>query len=278
MNKAYKHLLEYLMPSWDSDDIDVELRLVGIIGKQGSGKTTLAMTIANDLYEKYRDSFACLHGYWLHKLLPKAIDAGVLRGKKHILIVIDDATALLHTNQSKKMLSKDYEIYWRLRHYVKDAGAVTNTAKVVLMINMHSYMSIAKYLRNVDVLIIKSVMPRWQRYEREDVSLRWFDAMVVKLLTRMRSSIDLKRVTAALSKAVVAYDSGASSVIIYRAKKQWSPGTFIDQDTGTGEDSEKKMRMITQKKFIEIARECGVEATDASLRAFYKALFKNNSE
>ncbi len=260
------------MPSWDSSEIDVELRLVSILGMQGSGKTTLAMTLANDLYERYGDSFACLYGHWLHRLLPRAEESGVLKGKKHILIVIDDATALLHIRQSRKLITNDYKAFWRLRHLVMRAGAAIYTAKVVLVINMHSYMTVTKYLRNTHVLIIKSVIPKWQRHEHEDVTLRWLDSVIVKELTKMRYGSDLNDITAALNKAVVIYFTGDTDIIKYRAKKRWPPNTFTftdDRET----DGERPAPITTQEQFIELARSLGIRADNMKLRALYRALF-----
>ncbi len=275
MEKAYRDLLEYLMPPWDSIDIDVELRLVGILGMQGSGKTTLAMTLANDLYEKYRDSFACLYGYWLHKLLPKAVETNALKNKKHVLIIIDDATALLHTAQSKKLLAKDYEVFWRLRHVVKDAGIATHTAKIALIINMHSYMTIAKYLRNTHMLIIKSLLPKWQRYEHEDVTLKWLASMVARDLTDMRYGRNPRDIAAALNKALAVYFTGRAEIIKYSAKKTWPPNTVMSTETGIEIDGERPRPAISQRQFTKLARDLGIHVREEKLRALYKALFKN---
>ena len=264
-NAAYKELLEYLMPSWDSTEIDVELRLAGILGMQGTGKTTLAMTIASDLASKYRDGFICLKGYWLHKLIPAAKEAEVLKGKKYVLIVLEDATAILHGSQSRKLLTKDMKYFWRLRHELKDAGINTHTAKIALLINMHSYMTITKYLRNTHVLIIKSVAPRWQRFEHEDITLRWLDSAIAKELTRMRFSNDISDVLAALNKALVAYHSGRTDIIKYEARKQWPKQFFENNDIGieeegvnreSGEQLEKQVKTLVKalQKLLREAR------------------------
>ncbi len=273
VNEDYRELLEYLMPEWDSKEIDIELRLAAILGIQGSGKTTLSMTIANDLHKKYRDSFACLYGYWLHKLLPKAIEQNTLKNKKHILIVIDDATALLHTAQSKKLLAKDYEVFWRLRHVVKDAGIATHTAKIALIINMHSYMTIAKYLRNAQAVIIKSLLPRWQRFEHEDITLRWLDSAIAKELTSMRYSNDPDDIAAALNKALVAYFTGKTEIIKYDAKKTWPPGTLTDTETGIEKEIEKPKIAMSQRQFIKLVKELGIHTKTDKIRALHRALY-----
>ncbi len=277
MNKQYTDLLSYLMPPWDDRDIDVELRLASILGMQGSGKTTLAMTIANDLYERFGDSFACLYGFWLHRLLPKAVEMNVLRNKKHVLIVVDDATAFLHSGQSRKLLAKDYMFFWRLRHLAREGGVSTYTAKIALIINMHSYMTITKYLRNTHVLIVKSVMPRWQRYEHEDVSLRWLDSMVARELTRMRYGMDRGDVTAALNKALAAYFTGETDIIKYAAKKKWPPNTFTDLDTGIDMDIDGNREIIrppiSQKAFVELVKSLDIHADEKKIRELYRKIF-----
>ncbi len=282
MNKAYKKLLRYLLPPWDNKEIDVGLRLASVLGMQGSGKTTLAMTIANDLYQKFGDRFACLYGYWLHKLVPKAIENNVIKGKKYILIVLDDATALLHTGQSRKLLLEDYEVFWRLRHFVKEGGAETHTARVALLINMHSYMTITKYLRNTHVLIVKSIMPKWQRYEHEDITLKWLSSIIAKNLTEMLYGTDPRDETAALGKAVTAYLTGKVDLIKYSAKKTWPPGTFIDTDTGKQKpvlpektNGEKPRAPITQTQFIELVRSLEIHARTQKIHKLYRVLFKD---
>ncbi len=228
----YERLLSFLMPKWDSREIDVELRLAAILGMQGTGKTTLVQTIANDLAEQYGDDFICLKGYWLHKLIPEAREEGVLEGKKHVLIVLEDATTVLHTSQSRILLARDMVYFWRLRHELKEAGVKQYTTKVVLVINMHSYMTITKYLRNTHVLIVKSTAPKWQRFEHEDITLRWLDNAIVKELTRMRFSESLEDVLSALNKALVAYHTGQTSIIRYRAKKQWPKQFYENNEIG----------------------------------------------
>ncbi len=278
MEKAYRDLLEYLMPPWDSSDIDVELRLAGVLGMQGVGKTTLAMTIANDLYEKRGDSFVCLYGYWLHKLLPRAIEQGVLKSKKHVLIVIDDATALLHISQSRKLLAKDYQFFWRLRHIMMSAGIATHTAKIALIINMHSYMTVTKYLRNAHVLIVKSLLPKWQRFEHEDVTLRWLDSAIAKELTRMRYSNNPSDIAASLNKGLAVYFTGMTRVIKYDAKKRWPPGTVMSTDTGAEVEVEetdgKKPRVsISQRQFIKLVKSLGIQAKTDKIRALHRILY-----
>ena len=257
-NNAYQKLLDFLMPPWDSNEIDVELRVAGILGMQGSGKTTLTQTIASDLAERYGEDFVCLKGYWLHRLIPRAREAGVLEGKTHVLIILEDATTVLHGAQARKLLARDMVYFWRLRHEVKAAGAKAYTAKIALLINMHSYMSITKYLRNAHMLIIKSVAPRWQRWEHEDVSLRWLEDAIVKELTKMRYSSDPEEVLRALSKALVVYHDGKTDIISYRPVKSW-PSEFFedaelgveDEDEGEGETGEDA------KEIVEAAREIG---------------------
>lgn len=238
-NREYLSLLEFIMPSWDSKDIDIEFRLAGILGMQGTGKTTLAMTLANDLSRKYGDEFITLKGFWLHKLLPAAAEAGVLEGKKYALIILEDATAVLHTSQSAALLSRDMAYFWRLRHILRDAGLKEYTAKIALIINMHSYMTINKYLRNAHVLIIKSLSPKWQRWEHEDITLKWLYNTIAKELTRMRFSGNPEEVTAALSKALVAYHTGYSTLIKYEARKEWPPQFYENNDIGVKEEEKK---------------------------------------
>jgi len=236
-NSAYKDLLEFLMPSWDSKDIDIELRIGGILGMQGTGKSTLAMTLANDLKSRYGNAFISLYGYWLHKLIPAAAAAHALEGKKGVLIVLEDATAMLHNMQSRKLLTEDMVYFWRLRHEIRDAGIETHTAKIALLINMHSYMTITKYLRNAHMLIVKSIVPKWQRYEHEDITLRWLDSVIAKQLTRMRFSGSIADVLAALNKALVVYHTGHTDIIKYEAKKRWPKDTYINEDVGVEEEA-----------------------------------------
>ena len=91
-NEAYYKVINFLMPEWDSPEIDIEFRNMGILGMQRTGKTTLAITIANDLKRKY-DDLVTLYGYWLHQVIPAARADRVLKDTKHVLIILDDATA-----------------------------------------------------------------------------------------------------------------------------------------------------------------------------------------
>ena len=238
-NKAYTELLEFLMPLWNSDKIDVMLRMGAILGMQGTGKTTLAMTIANDLAERFGDDFICLKGFWLHKLIPEAKSAGVLKGKKYVLVVLEDATTVLHSSQSRVLLSRDMVYFWRLRHELKEASIKTHTAKIAMLINMHSYMTMTKYLRNTHVVIIKSIAPKWQRFEHEDITLRWLDNIIAKELTKMLFSNNVEEVHAALSKALIAYHTGHTDIIKYEARKKWPEQFFENNDIGIEEEEAK---------------------------------------
>ncbi len=257
-NKAYQKLLDFLMPPWDSNEIDVELRVAGILGMQGSGKTTLAQTIASDLAERYGEDFTCLKGYWLHRLIPRAREAGVLEGKKNILIILEDATTVLHGAQARKLLAWDMVYFWRLRHEVKAAGAKAYTAKIALLINMHSYMTITKYLRNAHVMIVKSVAPRWQRFEHEDITLRWLEGAIAKELTKMRFFNNPEEVLRALSKALVVYHDGRTDIISYRPVKSWPSEFFEDAELGVEDEGEGEGETGEDSgEIVEAAREIG---------------------
>lgn len=237
-NEAYHRVIDFLMPQWDSPEIDVEFRNMGILGMQRTGKTTLALTIANDLKRKY-DDLVTLYGYWLHQIIPAAREDGVLKEAKHVLIILDDATAFQAID--KHMLQKiqlELKYYWRIAHELKKAGVKQYTTKVVLLYLYHSYMLVSKFMRNAHLIAIKSLLPRFQQYEREDVTLKWFDALVVRELTKMRFSNDVNQVRAALSKALVYWMSGATEIMTFKAVKI-PPKNFYDYTHLEIEEDEK---------------------------------------
>jgi len=255
-NQDFYKMLGYLMPSWDSNNIDIELRVAGILGLQGTGKTTLAMTIASKLYERFGDDFISVQGFWLHKIIPDVKDKGLLKGKKYVLIILEDATSILHFSQSRRLLTKDMKYFWRLRHEMKEAGLKTYTAKIAVLINMHSYMTITKYLRNAQMIIIKSKAPKWQRYEHEDITLKWIDNILVRELTRMRYSNNVNEIHAALNKAIVVYHDGTHGIIKYEAIKSYPPNHYTNDDMGIEEDKneDKTTTNNTQQVVLGLLR------------------------
>ena len=236
-NGAYERLLDFIMPSWDSPEIDIEQpRTIGLLGFMGTGKTTLAITIANDLRRKYND-LVVAYGYWLHQIVERldGIDT------KHVLIVIEDATSRYPLREARKKLDKDMAVYWELRHRFREAGLREYTGKIGVIVIMHSYMVMSKYIRNAWAMVIKSIMPRWQRFEHEDITLKWIDSAIVKELSKMRLSSDPETIHKALNKALVVYMDGASDIISYNAVKDWPKNTIVvDDDDAVQEDNDVK--------------------------------------
>ncbi len=249
-NEAYYKVINFLMPEWDDPEIDVEFRNMGILGMQRTGKTTLALTIANDLKKKY-DDLVTLYGYWLHQIIPAAKQDRVLRDTGHVLIILDDATAFQAVD--RKVLEKvqlELKYYWRIAHELKRAGVRQHTTKIVLLYLYHSYMLVSKFMRNAHLIAIKSLLPRFQQYEREDVTLKWLDALVVRELTKMRFSNDVNQVRAALSKALVYWMSGATEIMTFKAIKT-PPKDFYDytylefnRDESDEDEKEKLRRQV----------------------------------
>ena len=227
------------MPEWDDNEVDIEFRNMGILGMQRTGKTTLAITIANDLKKKY-DDLVTLYGYWLHQVIPAAKQDKILKDTKHVLIILDDATAFQAVD--RKVLEKvqlELKYYWRIAHELKEAGVKQYTTKVVLLYLYHSYMLVSKFMRNAHLIAIKSLLPRFQQYEREDVTLRWLDAVIARELTKMRFSNDVSQVKAALSKALVYWMSGATEILTFKAVKS-KPKDFYDYTHLEFEDVENE--------------------------------------
>ncbi len=246
-NEAYKKLLNFIMPSWDSSDIDIEQpRTVGFLGFMGTGKTTLAMTIANDLKSRY-DDLVVAYGYWLHQIVER-LRNGI--DTKHVLIVIEDATSRYPLREARKKLDKDMAVYWELRHRLREAGLREYTGKIGVIVIMHSYMVMSKYIRNAWAMVIKSIMPRWQRFEHEDITLKWLDSLVVKELTKMRLSSDPETIHKALNKALVVYMDGASDIISYNAVKDWPKNTVVVEDTVQEDNDVKDKELVNAAKIL----------------------------
>ena len=222
-NDKYYHLLNFIMPDWDSEEIDVEFRNIGIVGMQRTGKTTLATTIGHDLYRKYGADLVILYGYWLHEIIPRAREQGLLKGKSKVVLILDDATAFQNWTTVKEKLGLELRYYWRIAHHLKDAGIRTNTAKVAMIYLYHSYMLVSKFMRNAHAIIVKTMLPSWQRFEHEDITLRWFDNAVVKELTRLRFSSNVNDVMTALNSALAIYVHKGSDIIKYNAVKEIPP-------------------------------------------------------
>ena len=268
-NANYRRLLGFICPGYESEDIDIDWRVVGLLGLPRAGKTTLAFTIANDLEARFGDEFIMLYGYWLHKVMDHAIEDGLLEGKRVAFILIEDATGRVNAFTARKLLAKDAKVFWEIAHRAKEAGLRQFTGWVVLAINFHSYMTLSKYFRNAHALIIKSTLPRWQRYEHEDVSLRWLDATIVRELTRMRYSHNLDDVRAALNKALALTITGWSDVIKYEAVKH-PPKNCVDlredveeedEEEGSGKsevDSLRKEVKALTKALSKLLRETGI--------------------
>ena len=226
-NEEYQRVINFIMPKWDSDHVDVEFRNMGILGMQRTGKTTLAITIANDLKRRFSD-LVVLYGYWLHQIIPRAREDNVLRGTRHVLIILDDATAFQGVDKATlEKLQRELKFYWRIAHELKKAGVEQYTTKVSMLYLYHSYMMVSKFMRNAHVIAVKSIMPKFQQWEREDVTLRWFSAALLKELTRMRFSNNEDEVLSALNKAITVWFDGHSGVLKYHAVKH-PPGDYYD--------------------------------------------------
>ena len=268
-------LLDKMFPPIDTDEIDVELRIALVVGSMGAGKTTLAQTLSNELLKKYGDKSFTIYGYWLHKIIPEAVE--LTNGKKYILIVLDDATGFISRLQSRKLVSRDMYYFFRLRHFFK--GQVEeNTAKIGLLILTHSYMLLEKHVRHAHMILIKSLPARWQRYEHEDLTLKFLDSVLVRELTRMRFSSRIDDVLSALNKAIVLNLDGTTEVLKYRAIKGWPKRNYYENlDIGIdlpihNEGSKFQVPPITYKRFIKILRSVGIKARDTKMHEAYKKL------
>ena len=226
-NSNYVKLLNFICPGYNSENIDIDWRTVGLLGMPRSGKTTLAFTIGNDLEARFGEEFIMLYGYWLHKVMEHAVEDRLLEGKRVAFILIEDATGRINNSTARMLLSKDMRTYFEIAHKAREAGLKEYTGWVLVAINFHSYMVLGKYFRNAHAMIVKSWIPKWQRYEHEDITLRWLDKAIVKELTSMRYSSRPELVNSALNKAVMLTITGWSDVIKYEAVKH-PPKNYVD--------------------------------------------------
>ena len=266
-NEEYQRVLRFIMPSWDSDQVDVEFRNMGILGMQRTGKTTLALTIANDLKKIYGD-MVVLYGYWLHQVIPRAREDRVLKGAKHVLVILDDATAFQGIDKKTlEKLQRELKFYWRIAHELKKAGVEQYTSKITMLYLYHSYMMVSKFMRNAHVIAVKSIMPRFQQWEREDVTLRWFSAALLRELTRMRFSNNADDVLSALNKAITIWFDGHSGVLKYYAIKHpprdYYDYTFLEDEMSKDETVDckenKRLMKALQKAVARLIVETGLQ-------------------
>ena len=248
-NEAYNRLLEFIMPSWDSPEIDVELRVVGILGMQGSGKTTLVQTIVSDLKKEYQD-LVTVYGFWLHDIIDTIKRKGL--NTMHSAVVLEDATTRYHVGQARSLIARDMKVFWRLRHLLRQAGLNPFTGKITVIVVMHSYMTVNKYLRNSQALIIKSMAPKWQRFEHEDVTLRWLDSSLVNELTRMRYEGGREQVEKALNKALVVYMDGRSELLSFKAVKKWPQDTIVVEENEESDQNSNDSNIVDSELLKDI--------------------------
>ena len=263
-NEEYQRVISFIMPKWDSDHVDVEFRNMGILGMQRTGKTTLAITIANDLKRKY-PNMVTLYGYWLHQVIPRAAEDRVLRDTSEVLIILDDATAFQPVDrQTMEKIQAELKFYWRIAHELKKAGMRQYTAKVTMLYLYHSYMMVSKFMRNAQIIAVKSIMPKFQQWEREDITLRWFSAALLKELTRMRFSNNIDEVLSALNKAITVWFTGRSGIIKFNAIKHpprdFHDYTFLEEakdENNECKDNKRAVRAL-KKAVIRLLAETGL--------------------
>ena len=265
-NEEYQQVINFIMPSWNSDDIDVEFRNMGILGMQRTGKTTLGLTIANDL-KKRHPNMVTLYGYWLHQIIPRAAEDKVLRDASEVLVILDDATAFQPVDrQTIEKVQRELKYYWRIAHELKKAGMKQYTAKVTMLYLYHSYMMVSKFMRNAQIIAVKSIMPKFQQWEREDITLRWFSAALLKELTRMRFSNNVEEVLSALNKAITVWFTGRSGVIKFYAikhpPKDFYDYTFLEEEAkdenNECKDNKRAIRVL-KKAVIRLIAETGLQ-------------------
>ena len=273
-------LIDRLFPPFDSEQLDVELRIALVIGGMGSGKTTLTQTIANKIIKRYKNEAAILYGFWLHKLIPRAIQAGIVESKKYILVVQEDATGFLTRYQNKKLLTQDMFYFFRIRHNFKD-HIKKYTGKIALIINAHSYMLLEKHVKHAHMIIVKSLPPKWQRFEHEDITFRFLDSILIRELTKMRYSTSVDDVLSALNKAIVVNMDGKTEVLKYNAIKGWPNRNFfecldpgIDMNIEIGSKVPVPRPPIQYKKYLKIMRDSGIRSRDTKLHEAYVKLMK----
>jgi energy-coupling factor transporter ATP-binding protein EcfA2 len=234
--KTLKEIAKFLAPTYDTNEIDYELRTAVILGQQGTGKTTLVQTICSEILSLH-EKVVVIYGSSLKEM----VNVKIPENQKVLIFCLEDATAFLRG--ASEIINENMRVFWRLRHHARRLGLSPHTGKVVLLINAHSYMNLAKYLRQAHLLILKSALPRWQRFEHEDLTLDFISNQVLKVITQAHFSSNLEQKLKAMSEAVVVKNDGSVSLIKYKPVKEW-PSQFIS----TLRENEKNEKSLEELK------------------------------
>jgi len=186
---------------------------IGIVGNQGSGKTTLALTLGHLIHKMSEIPFS-IRVFNKESLLDFENTLKSLSPANYVLIF--DDVSFLGANATKKQIETIKQALTVIRHL--EGG---RDVKIIAILNYHYTLGLDKYLRQSDFKYFTSVGSSEFDNMQKLVGNKYFNKI-----------IEFQRMyTKALVKEKFSFRLGHKGSFTYNFRKPFAPLLFFNQDT-----------------------------------------------